>query len=100
MNKASTIWEDFTTGKKKVKEESSDAPRSKPNVNKTKSVNPKSKISETQKAMVKLPVAKTNSAAVSHSNSIKKKSRKMILTNENGIEEQRKIIITTKTKSN
>ena len=99
LKKAATIWEDFTTGKKKVKEEPSDAQK-KPNIKKTKSVNTKSKISEIPKPLAKAPATKANSAAVSHSNSIKKKSKKMILTNENGIEEQRKIVITTKTQSN
>lgn len=98
LKKAATIWEDFTTGKKKPKEES-DAAGKKSAMKKAKSINPKIKATEGQPQKVKPAVSKTNSAAVTHSNSIKKKVKKTLINMENEKEEPRRIIITTKTHS-
>jgi hypothetical protein len=98
LKKANTIWEDFTTGKKKVKEESSDDNAKRAVFKKTKSVTIKSKV-DNLKPQPKVPANKTAAlAAVPHCNSVKKKTKKTILNQEDDIAEPRKMIITTKTQ--
>lgn len=96
MNKATTIWEDFTTGKKKPKEESEPVPKKA--IKKLKSMNAnKNKQNDVTVPKTKTIPAKVNSAAVSHSNSLKK-PKKTIVDTENEDGERQRIIITTKSK--
>lgn len=97
LRKAAMIWEDFTTGKKK--EDSSDGTNKKNVVKKTKSINPKTKACDNTQLKPKPVVQKANSAAVSHSNSIKKKYKKTVVNIDDEKEEPKRIIITSKTKS-
>lgn len=98
LRKAAMIWEDFTTGKKK--DDSSDGTNKKNVVKKTKSINLKTKATENTQLKPKPVVQKANSAAVSHSNSIKKKYKKTVVSIEDEKAEPKRIIITAKTKSN
>lgn len=73
LRKANMIWEDFTTGKKKPKDEPQESQSKKADLNRMKSLNPRTKSTNAQQIKPKPVATKTNSAAVSHSNSIKKK---------------------------
>ena len=96
LKKAMTIWEDFTTGKKKVKEESSEAPGRKMRT-KNKSININKNSKESNKLQRKITDSKTNSYQNSQSN-VKKKVKKTLICQETPASEPNKIIITTKTQ--
>lgn len=95
LKKASDIWEDFTTGKKKVKEESSDAiPR------KTKPKIRPAHMSKTTKDFHKVEkkhIEPKVNTLISSQPTIKTKSKKTIICDENN-NNPKKMVITTKTK--
>lgn len=73
LRKANMIWEDFTTGKKKPKEEPQEAQNKKADMNRTKPLNQRTKSTNAPQVKPKPVAVKANSAAISQSNSIKKK---------------------------
>lgn len=108
LKKASTLWEDFTTGKKKTKDDNEPLPKK--NFKKIKSLNPnKPKVNEQLQLKAKgneqIPVktkataGKNNSIAFTNQNSMKKQKKTLICQGASDNDANKRIIITTtKTK--
>jgi hypothetical protein len=95
LKKANTIWEDFTTGKKKPKEESPLKISKKTTVKKMKSLNAsKAKQSEGEGKPQPNNLGKASSA-VTHNTSVKKKIKKVVGSEGQDKIEHKRIIITS-----
>lgn len=95
LKKASTIWEDFTTGKKKPKEEPPPKITKKVTMKKMKSMNTsKAKQSEGESKQQPNSLAKASSV-ITHNTSVKKKFKKVVGTEGEDKIEHKRIIITS-----
>lgn len=95
LKKASTIWEDFTTGKKKVKEESSDAipKRPKPKIKPAHFAKTGKDFHKHEKRHIEPKV----NTLINSQPTIKTKSKKTVVCDDEN-NNPKKMIITTKTK--